>query len=116
MSLVILCVFVLALVYGGDVVAIVRDRQRLKHGLAPKAMEPDDEEYDRADFAGDCAYAAIEKGYEVRIRHLGGNGVWVHVIDDETSVLTITAHDADDGWGAALRQIEALPARSGGSA
>ncbi len=112
----IACLFFLALFYGGDVIALLRERQRLKHGLVPVAAEPDEETYDRAEFAGDCARSALAKGYEVRVRPCDGGRMWVHVIDDETSVLTLTAEETGDGWGAALDRVDALPAREGGLA
>jgi len=109
----IVCLFFLALFYGGDVIALLRERQRLAHGIVPAAAAPDEAAYDRAEFAGDCARSAVEKGYEVRVRPCDGGQVWVHVIDDETSVLAFTAEEAGDGWGAALDRVDALPARAG---
>lgn len=112
----IACLFFLALFYGGDVIALVRERQRLKHGLAPTAAEPDAEAYDRADFAGDCAYTALEKGYGVTINPMEGDRAVVAVFHGATTVAALSVNGVDDGWGEALHQIKALPARSGGSA
>ena len=112
-ELTIVCLFFLGMYYGGDVIALLRERQRLAHGIVPAATAPDEDAYDRAEFAGDCARSAVEKGYEVRVRPCDGDRVWVHVIDGETSVLTLTAEEAGDGWGAALDRVDALPARNG---